>query len=363
MITAGAKPDAGNAAGESPLFFAVRANSPSTINVLLANGASIAGRDKLGNSALHAAVRWDAPQAATALLDAGADINAHTIAGETPLHEAITLGVTRVATVLLNHGADIEARDNQGNTPLIDAVVSGYPDMVKVLISRGANVMDRNIRGDTPLHLAVTLNQVNAAQQLLAAGASIHARNNAGMTPFRDSLIGDGTMIPILLAGGRASSSDDSGDSPLHIAISDNVSTLTLETIIGLKARLDAVDAQGKTPMRRAADLGYWKDVATLSQAGSSPFIVAGDGKTPADVAIADGVEAVKAMFSGAAINKRDSSLNTVLHYAAKSGSADVVRTLISLGCDRTAKNIQGQTAADIAKLWKRSDIATMLQS
>ena len=53
---------------------------------------------------------------------------------------------------------------------------------------------------------------------------------------------------------------------------------------------------------------------------------------------------------------------NTVLHYAAKSSSVDVIKTLLSFGIDKNVKNVSGDTPYTIAVRWKRSDILDLLK-
>ncbi|MDR3275986.1 MAG: ankyrin repeat domain-containing protein, partial [Treponema sp.] len=358
MIQRGANMEAGNSTGEPPLFWAVQADSASTIRTLLAEGANLDSRDSMGNSALHAAVRPDAPAAAEALIAAGININPHALNGRTPLHDAIYLGISRVEDVLLKRGADLEVRDNEGNTPLMEAVIAGYPAVVNRLITMKADVMARNIRGDTPLHLAVALNRSETVSALLAGGASIHARNTQGMTPFRTALITSPQLIALLLGQNRILLSDDSGLSPLHIAVTDLLPVSILSTILNLGGRTSAVDSAGRTPLRTAADLGYWEAAKFLADSGSDPFSAAGDGKTPADIALAKGQAAIAAVFSGPAAIARDSSGNGILHIAAKSASIDLIRQLISLGADKTVRNIAGETPYDIATRWNRLQVA-----
>ena len=53
---------------------------------------------------------------------------------------------------------------------------------------------------------------------------------------------------------------------------------------------------------------------------------------------------------------------NTILHYAAKTCSAEMVKTLISYGIDKSVKNVSGDTAYTIAVRWRRPEIAALLK-
>jgi ankyrin repeat protein len=362
IVQKGASTEAINATGETPLFLAVKINSPSTVQALIAAGAPADGRDALGNSGLHAAVRWNAPEAAQVLIASGANLNAQDLNGRTPLHEAVRLGILDVENVLFLHGADPEVRDNNGNTPFMEAVLSGNAGAAERLAAREADIMVRNNPGDTPLHIAVAQERSDLVALLLRRGASIHAKNARGESPFQKALATSPRMAATLLTPEWIARSDDEGHSPLHIAIRSGASAQMLGIILGEEGvRIAAVDADGHTPLRLAVDRDNWEAAKMLADAGSDPFSVSEDGKSPGGIAVIKGQEPVRALFAGRGIQARDASGNTALHYAARDGSAEVVRLLISLGADKTSRNITAESPADIARRWNREDIAALL--
>ncbi|MDR2952205.1 MAG: ankyrin repeat domain-containing protein [Treponema sp.] len=350
-----------NATGETPLFMAVKADSPSTIKTLLDVRANLHARDSQGNSALHAAVRWNALNSASLLIDSGIDINAHSLNGNTPLHDAVSLGIMDIENLLVEKGADIEVRDIDGNTPFLEAVNSGSAPAVRRLAAYGANPFTRNAQGDTPLHAAVAQERYDLVNLLLRLGASIHARNAANITPFETALALSPRMVAGLLAGDRINLADDLGNSALHIAIQERASAATLKAIIDQGCRLNASDYNGKTPLRLALDLGLLEQAKILADAGAGPFQQAADGKTPADIALAKGKEYLWAVFSGKAINAKDSSGNTILHLAARGGTPETIILLLELGANKTIRNISSESPADVAVKWNRGDNAALL--
>ncbi|MDR1024643.1 MAG: ankyrin repeat domain-containing protein [Treponema sp.] len=361
IVQQGAYVEAVNATGETPLFVAVKYNGVSTIETLVKAGATINSRDSLGNSALHAAVRWNNPEAALALINGGIDVNAHALNGKTPLHDAVRLGITGVETLLIERGADIEIRDAEGNSPFMEAVIAGYGPAAERLVDMGADPTTRNSQGNTPLHVAVSAGRSDLVNQLLSWGAPIHVRNSQGLTPFRIALAHSPAMVSTLLTKDRIRMADDDGASPLHIAISEGADPSTIRTIIAQGARLSPVDSEGRSPLRLAVDREAWELAKVLADAGADPFTLAGDGKTPGEITITKGQSPIQAVFSGRAINSRDSSGNTILHYAARSGSPETVALLLQLGASKTIKNISAESPADIARRWNRSDTLAML--
>jgi len=361
LVKMGAVIEAANATGETPLFAAVKQDSPSTIKALLDNGGSLFARDTLGNSLLHAAVRWHAIHGAEMLLDKGLDINCHALNGKTPLHDSIRWRMQDMETLLLRRGADIEIRDAEGNTPFMEAVLAGNLPSMEQLAKRGADTKTRNFNGDTALHITASMDRTDLSTQLLAWGVSIHARNAQDRTPLQNAINASPRLVRTFLTMDRLNSSDDFGSTPLHIAVQEKASLSIIKTILELGAKQSMVDAEGRTALRLAVDLDQLEMAQLLANSGGDVFAAARDGKTSAEIALSKGTDAVKALFSGTAINSRDPSGNTILHYAAKQGDASLVSLLISMGANKEVKNIASESPADIALRWKNNEAAALL--
>jgi ankyrin repeat protein len=370
IVERGANTEASNISGETPLFIAVKANAASTVRALLQAGASLTGRDSLGNTALHTAVRSNAVQSAEALLDAKINIDAYNLYGQTPLHDAVRLDAYDTQTLLVRRGANIEVRDNEGNTPLLLAVRAGPYRSAEHLITSGGDINTRNNNGDTALHMAVRDERSDLVSLLLRNGAQIYSQNADGESPFTIALSfhddrnqsGASRMVSTLLTTDRAKISDDEGRSPLHIAVMRNMSVAKLEIIINQGGRVNSVEREGRTPLRLAVDMDNWEAAKFLVGAGSDIFSVARDGRNPAEIALGRGATAVRAVFSGKAVTARDSSGNTVLHYAARNGNRDLVSLLLELGGDRAIRNTAGESAADIANRWGNTAALELLR-
>jgi ankyrin repeat protein len=361
LVKMGANIEAANAPGETPLFAAVKQDSPSTIKTLMDNGGSLFARDTLGNTLLHAAVRWHAIRSAETLLNLGLDINCYALNGKTPLHDSIRWWMPDMELLLLNRGADIEIRDAEGNTPFMEAVLAGNSPSMEQLFKRGADTKTRNFRGDTALHITASMDRTDLSAQLLAWGVSMHARNAQDRTPFQNAISGSPSLIKTFLTKDRLNSSDDFGSTPLHIAVQERASPTIVRTILDLGARQSMVDAEGRTALRIAVDLNQLETAQLLANSGGDVFAAARDGKTPVEAALAKGADAVRALFSGAAINARDPSGNTALHYAAKQGDASIVSLLISLGANKAVRNVAAESPADIALRWRNIEAAVLL--
>ncbi|MCL2601900.1 MAG: ankyrin repeat domain-containing protein, partial [Treponema sp.] len=362
LVRVGANTEAANATGETPLFTAVRVDSPSTVRALAASGALLQARDTLGNSALHAAVRWQTLGSADTLIGLGLDVNNHALNGRTPLHDSVRLGMVEMQMLLLQRGANIEVRDSEGNTPLMETVVAGNIEAAQRLLSMNADPNTRNLSGDMPLHASVAIGRVDITNLLLSRGVSIHARNVQGRTPFNSALGAPPQMLRALLSGNRLHLVDDFGSSPLHIAVQERASPVTARTLIDLGARLSSVDSSGRTPVRLAVEMEQWDLARVLADSGADVFITAHDGKSAAEVGLTLGDPAIRALFSGRAIFLKDSSGNTILHYAARHGDAAIVSQLLLMGALKDAQNIAAERPVDIARRWNHHRAVSVLQ-
>jgi len=362
IIQRGVPVESTNATGETPLFMAVKSNSPSTIKALLDNRANLKATDSQGYSLLHAAVRWNAVDAASFLIKNGIDINAHSLSGDTALHLAVTLGLSDMGSLLISEGANLEVRNIDGNTPFMEAVKIGLMPTIEKLAANGADPNTRNTRGDTPLHFAVAADRQDIVTQLLRMRANIHARNTLNRTPFQLALGISSRMTSTLLTRDRVNTPDDTGNSVLHIALQEKSSPEYIRAIIGRGGRINAIDNNGKTPLRIAVDLGLLAQAKVLADAGADPFMIAVDNKSPADIAFTRGEACIRALFSGKAINAMDNSSNTILHHAARFGTPQIITTLLELGANKSVKNISSEVPVDVAIRWNRMENAELLR-
>jgi ankyrin repeat protein len=79
-------------------------------------------------------------------------------------------------------------------------------------------------------------------------------------------------------------------------------------------------------------------------------------------VALAGHGDAIRWLCDGKAIHATDTVGNTVLHFAAYRGDKNAVKLLIDLGADKKARNVAGETPADLAKRWGKTENGTLLQ-
>jgi ankyrin repeat protein len=255
-----------------------------------------------GFTALLYAVREDCIECVAALLDSGADINRPDPDNVSPLLLSLINMRFDIARLLIERGADINQWDFWGRTPLYAAIDlnilpnSNRGDLPPVqnttglqiatmLLERGADpdyalklsppareiVYDRGgdygvmTTGSSPLQRAAYGADIDAMALLLQYGARVELANINGVDPLVALMNNGGTRnrnkteatviaglrllmeagVDINSKGGRG------GESPLHAAARQDWQEV-VKFLAANGADLDAVDANGLTPLDRA---------------------------------------------------------------------------------------------------------------
>jgi len=240
--------------------------------------------------ALIFAVSQDAPPLAPRIPDTPAEA----------LHAAVRAGNLAEVQRLVKEGTPVDVRDTLGSTPLLDAAWAGENEIAAFLIEHGADVNARHSEaGSTPLQYAVLTGRASMARLLLKAGARV-------VGEYRD------------------------GQSLLHVAAARGNGQI-LEELIDAKADVQALDANGNTPLDSAVLHGqaFAVDVLLRHHADAT-YVHPLDGR-------------------GA------------LHEACMRGFANLVQPLVNAGADPTARDRFGQTPLDIALAYKNGNIVATL--
>ena len=196
-----------------------------------------------------------------------------------------------------------------GFTPLHFAAYWGADDVARLLVAKDADVNARNKDGATPLHGAAYGANLEIARLLVAKGADVNAKG-AGV---------DDAARYVLFNKRRFLSTSRVADrTPLHQA-AFNGHTEVARLLVDEGAAVDPKDAEGETPLHRAASDYGNVEVARL---------------------LLDEVADV-----GARCNLEF----TPLHFAAWTGDAEVARLLAAEGADVEAKAAEGETPLHLA--------------
>jgi ankyrin repeat protein len=266
-----------------------------------------------------AAMRGDA-EAVRELLRAGADVNAAQGDGMTALHWAADNGQIELAGVLVFAGANLEAATRLGGfTPLMVASRAGHAGIVRLLADAGANLEATTETGETALHYAAWSGNPEIAVALAEKGADVDAQESAnGQTPlmFAASYGRTGVVRTLLGAGADPSIQTHVIDYPA-MAREDRV--LIAERDKRLSA-LFGEDIISDTPVD-----GTREDEDEEEEAEEE------EEERPAASAATRG-QTRRPMSYDQLVGRQGG--NAALHYAAREGHHDVVKTLLEGGAD-----------------------------
>jgi ankyrin repeat protein len=403
-LATGAKVDARDRRGATPLGHAASKGSREIAELLIARGADVNARTAAGLTPLHAAAYWGEGEVAELLLSRGADANAGSTGGWTPLHKAVerlsdpararcgdspgdpeTARAARIVELLLASGADPNAHAASGDTPLIMAAASGRKTLVEALLERGAAVDGRGPEGVTPLYAAAFPGCVDVVEALIARGAEVDARTKSGYTPLTYAArAGDAALASSLLAHRAAvDATDQTGRTPLVWALSlaalaspSGQSLLRRQAGAGeleaVRKGLGRAKGQWAEVARRLVEHGA--DVRASDRAGASPLYLAAvlgeaalvvslldrgailddprTGETPLHAAVAEGHRDVAALLveRGASVRVTNLSGRTPLHFVATfSDDPALAEAMIARGAQPGAKDEDGRIALDYA--------------
>lgn len=118
---------------EAHLFGAVGANDADAVRALLRTGVPISVRNSMGDDLVMQAVKTGATTTLQLLLALGATPNNQDRYGATPLHRAVFAGRQDIATILLRAGANSYLADMNGVTPMSIAVARQDQPMMQTL--------------------------------------------------------------------------------------------------------------------------------------------------------------------------------------------------------------------------------------
>ena len=360
IIQKGGKIDKKNANGETPLFNAVKADSASIVKLLISKGANPDTRDLLGNTPLQYSVRWNSLHAANELISSGCKIDSKNTSGKTALSDAARSGAKAMATLLLSKGANCNASDATGKTILTDAVQSQYPDMVQLLIKNGASVNIQDMYGRNSYHEAADTGDIKIIELIRQAGGNPLSRDSFGKTPFSLVMGKDVKLIEAVL-GTNIALTDSDGNSPLHAAVISRASASILQTIITMGYPLDQRNGKGYTALGLALEENQHVLAKILLKNGADPFVTDNSGDCAVLLSFKKENQDVLADMVKYSGTKTDLQGDNILHYAARTADAATVKHLLELGLDRTRRNTAGETPYDVAKRWKRPEIAQLL--
>jgi ankyrin repeat protein len=217
---------------------------------------------------------------------------------------------------------------------------------LRALIGGGADVNVAARDGSTALLWAAYHSHADMVEALIAAGAKTDVPNKYGVTPLlQASRTGDAAVIAALLDGGAdLALTHPDGETPLMAAArAGRVDAVRL--LLERGADPNTADSfQQQTALMWAAVEGHAEVIDVLLTAGANPNLQA---------RISTLTERKNADYPSGGF--------TALMWAARNGHDGIVRRLAEAGADLSMTNGDGATAAMLAIVNDRFDLAAML--
>ena len=381
LVRAGARVDAANDFGVTPLLLASGNGRPAMISLLLRAGADPNLAAANGEVPLMTAAHTGNLGAVDALLERGAEVNYKAAGhGQSALMWAISERHSNVARRLVERGADIRARSTGGYTPLLFAARVGDLESAKMLIAAGADVNDTTPDQASALVVAVVRGHASLAIDLLERGADPNA-GAAGYTAlhwasgsWETELTGPNGIDAQGAEEWRSLAGVPGDKIDLIRALlargADPNARLTKApprvgyTQLPVEHRVVGVNPYpGATPFLLAAMAGDVDVMRILADNGADPRLASNDGTTALMVAAGLGrylaesrvtepraLATVKlALELGGEINAVNDSGNAALHGAAHTKADTIIEFLAKNGAELNLPNKRGQTPLTIA--------------
>ncbi|MGP1454976.1 MAG: ankyrin repeat domain-containing protein [Treponema sp.] len=369
IIQKGGDINAVNSNNETPLFSAVKTNSVAAADALLRSGKKpgidLDTRDFLGNTVLHTAVQYTSLESADLILRYSNDkkyavLHAKNSSGKTALHIAAQRGSLPFIKLFLAYNINKNVADETGKTALAEAVQCRQEATAFFLLQQGALPTPQDMYGKTVFHEAAGNASLDLITAIRVAGGNPMVRDISGATPLSLVLHGDAAMIDAVVGKDTQLSNSD-GETPLHIAASENTRKSTLQQLLAKHYAIDKRDRMGSTALIIAARHKMLNSCMTLLASGADPFVVNNKGESAVSIALEQYQELLPVIHKQSG-HAADSAGECLLHYAARLADTETIKTVIALAPDQLQKkSIAGEIPYNVAVRWKRPEIAQLL--
>ncbi len=342
LLAQGARKDAEDNKGRTPLFIAVEFGNSEAIQVLCERKADCTVKeDEHGMTPLHVASWKGLDSIAEILLANGASVDETDKNKKTPLHVASTREVVKV---LLAHNAQPLLKDKAGFTPFDAAAKGGNRELVKAFLAGCIALRSADEEGVTALHrVARCVTTPEVIKILLAQGGDVLNKNKNGMIPLHvAAFVGTKPMVETLLPldASQVKATDKDGETPLHWASFAGHADIADVLITG-GADVQALNLKRMIPLHWACEKGAEPVARLLVARRSDVNAKASFGETPLHRAAGGGYTSLVEFLlnNGARVNETDNAGKTAHALAAKKGHKAVAAVLVAYGADASDQN------------------------
>jgi ankyrin repeat protein len=303
-------------AGPQEFFDAIRANDLAALRKLASGGTGrVDAADTRRNAPLHYAAMFGSVESIRVLLEAGAKVDARNGVEATPL--ILAAGDGEKVKLLVEAGADVNAVSKLGRTPLITAAARiGSAPAVALLLARGARTAPADMIGYDALAAAANSANTPVARLLIEKGAGVDVPDKEGATALLYAASNNDLELTKLLLTHKA--------------------RVNVASTAAHKVRHGEIALNHLTALMLAAPFGTPELIGELLKAGAAVNARDIRQMTPLMLAVASENQDVRVvrmlLGAGADVNARDGEGESVLDWARKFGSPEVISELEKAG-------------------------------
>jgi ankyrin repeat protein len=256
----------------SPLYYASRAGLLKSVEVLLRKGADVNEQGGEHGDALSAASYYGHERVVDLLLRSSAHINSRGGVKGNALLAASLNGHEELVRLLIRHGADVNHQGGRYNSALQAASFGGFTKIGQLLLDYGAQVNAQGGFYGSALLAALVHRREEVIQLLIAHSADPSLGDIQGINALHEaSALGRLTLLDVFSTrGSDLKIVDKQGRNCLHHAASrTRTSQRSPKCLLHQGMNLDLPDRDGWTALHWAAKRGNVDTIKTLKEAGA----------------------------------------------------------------------------------------------
>lgn len=364
LVNGGANIDAVDSGRRTPLLHAAQNRYKHMVDLLIKLGADLECCDEDQWTVLHHVCykRWMGTVRTILEGKSDIDINARTSEGYPPVIISAKRRDKETVKLLIEYGAQIHL-DSCKKTLLNYACKEGWLELVKFLLSKGFDVNTKDSRGRTPLIMATHFSDSSVVDFLIECKADVNLRGEGGLTLLHHACSrGWLDLVKSLVDKGCDFNAKGSGgDTPLLLATASYHHYIVVDYLIECGADIYFRNDKGLTFLNYACGRGWLDMVKSFANKGYDLNARDSRGDTPLlNAALKSHRNVVEYLIECGADVKLGNG-DEMLHCACSEGWLDIVKSLVSKGCDLNTIGWSGSTPLLLAASRSHLDVVEYL--
>jgi ankyrin repeat protein len=369
LLAKGANANAKSRDGQTALHRAAWGGSRDVVKLLCKSGADPFARDSFNNKPWQVAAEKGHESIVETLLEEEESIKDELISQKKGLIFASQKGYTAIANALLNKGAEPTVTDQEGLTPLHWAAKRGDHAMVELLIRKEGPIKILDIQDNhqrTPLCLAVLEGRATVVRILLEKGADPNIPGEKGRTVLHIAAAeGNGEILQILDNHNADPHARDDQRQKAWLLAAEAGYHQIVRLLFRREVDLNPQSQKIEELFLQMAARGFVLMVQLLLENGVNKDATDRLGRVAIGLAAEEEKDDVVELLLKAGANPGvpDSSRQTPLLWAAKSGNLRIMKLLLDNITSKSSDQVTPRTGGSAHNIVPNSDVQTLTTS